>query len=346
MKKIAIFQTDLNIGGIQKSCINILNNIDTKKYEVDLYLVEKNNVFLKDINKSINVKYIKKLPYFTKVLPIKLLMLIYNNHINKEYDVVIDFNSYSQETAIQAIKTKAKKRIAWIHNDFVAKMQEEKKFKILYKASKAKYLYFDSFYAVSEGALSSFRELHNYQDKEYVCLPNLIDTKEIKKKMEESTNIKVNTQKINICSTGRLVYQKGFDLLLVELLKMKEELNDYQFYIIGGGSEEEKIRFLIKHYELDEYVTMLGYQSNPYPIMKQMDAFILMSRYEGQGMVFLEAMSLDLDIIMPKHLEKYVEGIKGTDNIRSSILNVKKRKRKFNNLNEYNKKIIDKINNL
>ena len=38
MKKIAIFQTDLNFGGIQKSLINLLNNIDYKKYEIDLYL--------------------------------------------------------------------------------------------------------------------------------------------------------------------------------------------------------------------------------------------------------------------------------------------------------------------
>ena len=45
MKKLAIFQSDLNIGGIQKSCVNFVNNIDHKKYEVDLYLVEKENIF-------------------------------------------------------------------------------------------------------------------------------------------------------------------------------------------------------------------------------------------------------------------------------------------------------------
>ena len=61
MKKLAIFQSDLNIGGIQKSCVNFVNNIDHKKYEVDLYLVEKENIFLKDINSNINIKYIKKL---------------------------------------------------------------------------------------------------------------------------------------------------------------------------------------------------------------------------------------------------------------------------------------------
>ena len=40
-KNIAIFQTDLGIGGIQKSIINLLNNLDYKKYNVDLYLLSK-----------------------------------------------------------------------------------------------------------------------------------------------------------------------------------------------------------------------------------------------------------------------------------------------------------------
>ena len=38
MKKIAIFQYDLGVGGIQKSLINLLNNIDNDKYMIDLYL--------------------------------------------------------------------------------------------------------------------------------------------------------------------------------------------------------------------------------------------------------------------------------------------------------------------
>ena len=38
MNKIAIFVDNLNVGGIQKSIINMLNNIDYKKYEVNLYM--------------------------------------------------------------------------------------------------------------------------------------------------------------------------------------------------------------------------------------------------------------------------------------------------------------------
>ena len=79
MKKIAIFQTDLNFGGIQKSLINLLNNIDYKKYEIDLYLTCKDNIFMSDLNKKVNVFYIKPLPYLTRVVYFKVLKCFYKS---------------------------------------------------------------------------------------------------------------------------------------------------------------------------------------------------------------------------------------------------------------------------
>ena len=347
MKKLALFQTDLNIGGIQKSCVNFLNNIDLEKYEVDLYLVEKNNIYLDAINKKINIRYIKKLPYFTKGIPISILKLFYNPKIDKFYDVAIDFNSYSNETAIAAIKTKANKKVMLVHNDIEVKIKEEILYRILHILFKSKYKYFNSFVGVSTGALNSFVKVNKIKDKDLLVIPNIIDTKEIKNKLKEKTNISIDEEKINICSTGRLVHQKGFDLLIEEINKNKDILNNHHFYIIGGGSEETKLKNLINKYNLNALITITGYLKNPYSLMNKMDAFILLSRYEGQGMVFLEARALGLEVIMPEHLEKYVDNeITGTSDIRSSLINIKKKDKKFDDLKDYNKRIIDKINNI
>ncbi|MCX4248461.1 MAG: glycosyltransferase [Bacilli bacterium] len=347
MKKVAIFQVDLNIGGIQKSCVNLVNNIDTSKYEVDLYLISKENVFINDINKKINIKYLDPLPYITKLLPISLLSLFYSPKIDKKYDIVIDFNSYSNETAIAAIKTEASTKIMWVHNDVEIKIKEEILYRVLHIMFKSKYKYFNKFVGVSTGALDSFIRLNKVKDKETLVIPNFIDTKEIKEKIKAKSNIKIDENKINICSTGRIVHQKGFDILVNFINSIKDELTNHHFYIIGDGSEKTHIESLIKELKLENLVTLTGFLDNPYPLMNNMDAFILMSRYEGQGMVFLEAKSLGLDVIMPKALEKYVDKeIKGVEDIKSAILNLKKHPHKFDELENYNKKIKDKINNL
>lgn len=347
MKKMAIFQTDLNIGGIQKSCVNFLNQIDTSKYEVDLYLVEKANIFASDIKNNINIKYLKKLPYITKLIPFIILKNFYDNKIEEEYDVVIDFNSYSNETAISAVKTKAKKRIMWIHNDIKIKIREEFKYRILHFLFKKKYQYFDEFYAVSEGALESFINMHKYDNKKYGVIPNIINGEEIDEKVKEKSDIKIDPKKINIVSVGRVTHQKGFDILIKTINDIKDSIENAHFYIIGDGSEFKHIKELIHNYDLSKLVTLLGFKENPYSIMNQMDAFILLSRYEGQGMVFLEAAYLGLDIIMPSHLSKYVPELKPTNDIEESLKNLKKNtKREIFDLKKYNKNIEVKINNL
>ncbi len=347
MKSIAIFQADLNIGGIQKSCVNLVNNIDTKKYVVDLYLTEKENIFLNDVNPNINIHYIKKLPYITKLIPISILKLFYNPKIEKEYDVAVDFNSYSNETAISAIKTKSKRKIMWIHNDVEVKIKEEILYRILHILFKSKYKYFDKFIGVSTGALESFIKVNKIENKETDVIPNFIDTKEIKEKLKSKSDIKVDDSLINVYSCGRVVHQKGFDILVNTINSIKDELNNYHFYIIGDGPELSNIKKQIEALGLENLITLTGFLSNPYPTINKMDAFLLMSRYEGQGMVFLEAYSLGVDVIMPHHLEKYVDGfIKGTKDVESSLLSLKKHKHKFNDLKEYNDNIRNKINKL
>lgn len=347
LMKIAVFQTDLNIGGIQKSCVNFLNSIDTTKYQVDLYLVEKENIFLKDIKNNINVKYIKKLPYITKSIPFNIIRLFYDNKITDEYDIAIDYNSYSSETAISAVKLCAKKRIMWIHDDIQIKRKEEIKYRILHFLFKSKYQYFDSFYAVSTGALDGFKKIHDLKNKEYRIIPNIINTEEIDEKVSIGSKINIDENKINVVSVGRMVYQKGFDILINTLNNIKNDITNMHFYIIGDGSEYSKINHLIQKYELNDYITLLGSVDNPYPIMKEMDAFILTSRYEGQGMVFLEAAYLGLKVIIPDNLSKYVGVLDSTSDVIGALKSLKKNTHKKNyDLNSYNETIKNRINNL
>lgn len=346
MKKIAIFTDNLHVGGIQKSIVNILNNIDYKKYEVDLYLFDKDNFY--EVNRNIKIIYLKKPHFICKFLPFSIVNKIIKLDVcNKEYDISIDFDSYQMYTAIGALRCKSNIKTIWIHNDIVVKLKEEPKYKMLYFFFKNKYKYFDFFCAVSNGALSSFKKMHNYMDKDYRIIPNYIDTKEIKEKMMEECDLNVDKDKVNIVTVGRLCHQKGIDIMLNNISKVLKTREDFHLYIIGDGPLYSLLMKQVIQLHLEKHVTFLGNKKNPYCYMKKMDLFYLQSRYEGQGMVILEAKSIGLDILIPKYLEKYCPNTTGVDDPVKFLKKYKKSGKKiFDYLKEYNDDVMNRWSEL
>ncbi len=344
MKKIAIFQDDLGLGGIQKSLINLLQNLDLSKYEIDLYLFSDETFFKADLDKRIKIIHKKAFFKGNKFVPFELLRKIYKNDITKEYDVAIDFNSYKQETAFYASTVKAKKRYILSHNDIVIKRKNEWKYRVLFAMFKSKYKYFDRFIGVSRGALYSLNEALGKDKKVGYILPNIIDTREIKEKKDEPIDFKVDDKVYNLVTMGRLCHQKGFDILIDLMAKVKRK--DMKLYIIGGGPDEDKLRKRIAKYGLEEKVILLGRVADPYSIMSKMDGFILTSRYEGQGMVILEAKAVGLKIFIPKHLEKYNEGIKGYRNLLKELEKAKRAHKSFDSLAKYNENILKEFDKI
>lgn len=346
MKKIAIFTDNLNVGGIQKSLVNMLNMIDYKKFIIDVYLFEKKNFY--DIPKQANIIYLNKPFKLLNFIPFKIAYKIYNPRIvNNEYDLSIDFDSYQMHTAIGALKVNSKRKSIWVHNDIKLKMKEEPKYRILHFFFKNKYKYFDIYNAVSKGALDSFKELENYDHKIYNVIPNYINVNEIRDKMLEQCELKVNPYKTNIVTLGRLCHQKGIDIMLRNISELNNYRNDFHLYIIGDGPDKRALEKQAEYLGIRDKVTFLGNQKNPFKYLNIMDLFYLTSRYEGQGMVILEAMVVGLDILIPKRLEKYCPLVKGNKTEIQYLRNYKKKQKKdFNNLNEYNNKITKKLNNL
>ncbi len=87
---------------------------------------------------------------------------------------------------------------------------------------------------------------------------------------------------------GRLAKDKGLDLLLRELAKVKEP---YQLLIAGVGKEEEKLQAIAK--ELGIPAVFLGIQE-PAAFLSSIDIFVLPSRTETFGLALVEAMSAGL----------------------------------------------------
>lgn len=90
---------------------------------------------------------------------------------------------------------------------------------------------------------------------------------------------------------GRLVPQKGFDLLLRALRYLdKDTLNRFVIDIWGDGPCEEELVKEIEKEGLGEVVTLKGWCQNSNEIFKQYDLFLFPSRCEGQPYTLILAM--------------------------------------------------------
>ncbi|MBQ2900589.1 MAG: glycosyltransferase [Agathobacter sp.] len=343
MKKIAIFQANLNVGGIQRSLVNLIKSDILDAYEVDVYLFSKDVFYdISELSSNIHINFLEPFPYWFRFLPFGFIKKICKRPgIDKDYDIVIDYDSYRQECAYYVSLYENAKKIMWIHNDMSKEYEYNKKYRILYAFFKNKYKYFDEFVAVSEGVIAPFRKFSKMHDAKVTVIPNIINVDKIIAQSQEESEVKVDATMTNIACMGRIYVQKGYDYLLEDFQKAVSIKDTLRLYIIGAGPDEERYKEWVKQNNLQDKVYFLGNRTNPFHILKQMDAFCLESRYEGQGMVLWEAKVLGLKLIFPKRLEKYNIYLEGTDDIVQSMLELKKEEKKIDLLKEYQQYIED-----
>jgi len=338
MKSIAIFQSDLRVGGIQKALVNVLNEIDYDRCTVDLYLFDEQCFFDLPRHENLRILYLSPYPWLTRLVPFELLRRFAPIKLpEKEYDVAVDFSSYRSDCAAAAIGAKAKKRVMWIHNDVEIKLCNEVKYRILWLFFHKKLAYYDEFCAVSPGIIPGFRRVSGITDKPITSIPNHVDAGEIFRKAElPLQDFAVDESKYNLCSVGRICHQKGYDLLMEMLAEVKKQRDDLRFYLIGDGPDRARLEKQIAELGLTDMVTLLGNQKNPFNYLRQMDGFVLTSRYEGQGIVILEAKALGLELFLAENLEKYNPGLPVTADIPAALASARKKEKRPDDLADYN----------
>ena len=112
-----------------------------------------------------------------------------------------------------------------------------------------------------------------------------------------TTGIKSTWDEKTILAIGRYTKQKGFDLLVEAASKLKNEFPDWTFCVVGSGEEEQKLRNLIKQYNLNGYVNLLPSTTDVISLYKTASIYCMSSRWEGLPMVLIEAQSCGLPIV-------------------------------------------------
>ena len=346
MLRIAFFQNDVGVGGIQKSIVNLLKNIDYSRVKADLFLCENNNFFQAEFPEKLKIYNLPPVPQYYKYLPFDFALSKVDIGLSalEPYDLAIDFNSYQPACAIGAITVPAKKRVMWIHNNVRIKYHEEWKYRVLWNAFKGKFKYFDEFVPCSEALWEPFTELARVTDKPHSVIHNYIDVDDIRRKAEiPCDSFQPDTNCLNFIALGKLCHQKGYDLMLEAFAAACRYRNDLRLYILGDGPDRTKLEEQRNKLLLKDRVFFLGNQPNPYCYMQKADCFISTSRYEGQPLNIMEARVIGLPLYCSKNLEKYSSGLLGVENMEETLISAKKESKNPDDLVEYNREIIQNL---
>ncbi|WP_167525762.1 glycosyltransferase family 4 protein [Cupriavidus oxalaticus] len=100
-----------------------------------------------------------------------------------------------------------------------------------------------------------------------------------------------------VLAMGRLVAAKGFDVLLHAWHKVARQVPDWQLVIHGDGEEYSALVALIGELGLEGRVSLPGICYDPAQAYGRASVFCLSSRYEGFGLVLIEAMAFGLPIV-------------------------------------------------
>ena len=322
MKNIIIRSGSLRMGGLERVLIEVLQTIDKKKYNITLVIDDdcgEGNIFEKDIPKEIpyyflkSKKLIEKTEYYKEKRKKFIYKLMYNLYMNFEtfimyknmknllnkldkVDLLIDFDAGASKY-INKLRN-INKKVVWIHNSIPKLKKKKSKIERFGKRLEN----YDKIIAICDEMKEELGNIYPKIKNKIVRIYNPFDFERVLKLSNDDSELnfaqKEELKKDYCLAISRLdTVQKDYLTLIKAFKILKDRKIDKKLYIIGDGPSKEEIQSMIKEYDLKEQIKLIGRFKNPYVWLKHCDFFIHSSKYEGFGLVLVEAAILNKLVI-------------------------------------------------
>lgn len=320
---------NLRCGGAENALVSLLQELDYSKYEVDLFLFQKDGMFLSKVPQQVVIldeveefKYIEGRLVSTLVLALRKLRLdlffmrlgisylalaeknpsirtqkswkLLRNVLkkkHKKYDVAIGYmENFPNNYVIE--KVDATTKIGFIHNDY-------NDLKLDPSLDNHYFIEFDYVATISNKCLLSLKQNFPNLTSKFIEIPNTVSSSLINKMAEEP--LAIETSAPIILTIARLQTQKGIDLALEAAALLVEKKIDFIWYFIGDGTERQNLENQAKALNVSHCIQFLGLQANPYPYLKACTLYVQPSRFEGKSIAIEEAKILNKPIVVTNY---------------------------------------------
>lgn len=345
-KKILITSFDLAIGGVERSLIGLLNQIDYNKYDVDLLLFKHEGEFLSFIpegpillpeepsyttfRKSIHqimkdgfypIAISRIIAKYTGLFHGKVRKVKEPGYLSIQYgwefsNRLLPKINKEYDVAIGFLwphhfigeKVKAKKKIGWIHTDY-------SNIYINKKIEKRMWRRLDEIVVVSEECSQTFLNVFPDFKGRTTVIENILSPEFIKEQAQLGNPKEINRVlgKTILLTVGRLTHAKGLDEAVRACKKLVDDGFDIEWYVVGYGPLENELRNLIKNLGMEKQFILLGKKTNPYPYIKACDIYVQPSRYEGKAVTIREAQVLGKPVVLTNFPTAKSQAINGFD---------------------------------
>ena len=321
-KKVAILLPWLKMGGTNKVALRFIKQLiefcdvtlvlshDTGELmdEVpsDVHIVidemrDFKDIFKEDFLRARIAYVIKDLVYYARIKlkkdsidNYKYLVKRHSSISDEKFDCAISYHGQSPERLLNLVyRINAGKKVAWIHGEMSFSPDACEKMEKYYER-------LDHFFFVSRPTMESFQQRIHVDTEKCTVYYNPLDKDEIQKLSDFPMETSFDKEWINVLTVGRISSEKGQDMIPEITRKILDMGYKIRWYIIGDGDIRSKLAALIRENHVENYVILLGVQTNPYCYMKSCDIYVQPSYTEGYSTTICEAGILGKAIVGTK----------------------------------------------
>lgn len=305
-RKVFFFIESLAGGGAEKVLATLVQHLDKSKFDVTVCVVSGGGRYEDEVKQCCNYKALLNIPsspieraiykikhhLIYKWLP---MWLVYMLFVPKGNDVEVAFVEGFATKLLSFSCNKHARKYAWVHTDLTKNHWTKNVYR---NSNEEKQCYgrYDRVLGVSNTVCDAFRKEFPSVDVSVATIYNVVDSEDILLKSIEEL-VEKKEHGVRLVTAGRLEPQKGYTRLLRIVDRLMHEGCDMELWILGDGSERAVLEQYIEEHHLQERVSLLGFQPNPYKYLATGDLFVCSSLAEGYSTAVAEALILGLPVV-------------------------------------------------